>query len=36
MSRKVKIPYERKKDLDIINEEIFKIMHNTTEEINEN
>ena len=35
MTTKVKIPYARKKDLDIINEQIFNIMQKTSDGIDE-
>ena len=35
MTTKVKIPYARKKDLEIINEQVFKIMQKTSDEIDQ-
>lgn len=35
MTTKVKIPYARKKDLEIINEQVFNIMQKTSDEIDQ-
>ena len=35
MTTKVKIPYARKKDLEIINEQVFNVMQKISDEIDE-